>query len=406
VYLRRRTVALAALAAVITVTVVAVDHGGTAHPHAGRQLAVPPSRERKAVSRRAAGHPRAGPAIPAAVRRLSPAQLAGQRIIYAYSGLTPPATLLDAIRAGEAAGVILFSPNAASASQVRAVVAELQQANAAGPVHAPLLIMTDQEGGEVDRLPGAPSLSEREIGQSSDASALAAEAGAGAARTLAAAGVNVNLTPVLDVMRRPGNFIDEFHRSYGTDAEEDAQLGGAFVAAQQRLGVAATAKHFPGLGAANRGQDTDSRPVTLYTPLAELRSVDEAPYPRAIAVGVKLVMSSWAVYPALDRTLPAGLSSRVIQGELRGRLGYTGVTITDTLSAAALTRFGTLAQRGVLAAEAGADLIICSAINGNDDPSGGLSVLQAIKSALSSGQLSRASARQSAARVLALRSSL
>jgi beta-N-acetylhexosaminidase len=286
------------------------------------------------------------------------------------------------------------------------VVRQLQLANASAPVRAPLLILTDQEGGEVRRLPGPPSLSERQIGASAGAAVLAAQAGTGAARTLAAAGVNVNLSPVLDVLRQPGNFIDEFARSYGSDARADAQLGRSFIAAQQRAGVAATAKHFPGLGAARRGQDTDSRPVTLNVSLAQLRSLDEAPYPPAIAAGVKLIMTSWAVYPALDPNWPAGLSSRVIQGELRSRLGYRGVTISDTLSAASLARFGSLAARGVLAARAGADLLICSAINGDDSPSDGLSVMHSIASALSGGHLSRAAAEQSAARVLALRKTL
>jgi beta-N-acetylhexosaminidase len=258
----------------------------------------------------------------------------------------------------------------------------------------------------VRRLPGAPALSERAIAEGSDPAAGAAAAGAGAAGTLAAARVNVNLSPVLDVLREPDDFIDQFHRSYGSDPAEVARLGGAFIEAQQRLGVIATAKHFPGLGAAKRGQDTDSRPVTLEVPLERLRRVDEEPYRTAVAAGVKLVMTSWAVYPALDPNLPAGLSSRVIQGELRGRLGYRGVTISDTLSAAALASYGTLAQRGVLAARAGADLLICSAINGDDDPSDGLSVLRAISSAIARGKLSRAGAEEAAARVLALRRSL
>jgi beta-N-acetylhexosaminidase len=255
-------------------------------------------------------------------------------------------------------------------------------------------------------LSGAPELSERASGEGSDPVQLAAEAGAGAAQNLAGVGANVNLSPVLDVLRGQDDFIDQFHRSYGSDPAQDGQLGAAFIAAQQRLGVAATAKHFPGLGAARRGQDTDSRAVTLDVPLDELRSVDEAPYRSALAAGVKLVMTSWAIYPALDPDRPAGLSAPVIGGELRGRLGYRGVTISDTLSAAALASYGTLAQRGVLAARAGADLLICSAINGDDDPSDGLSVLRAISSAIARGKLSRAGAEEAAARVLALRRSL
>jgi beta-N-acetylhexosaminidase len=63
-------------------------------------------------------------------------------------------------------------------------------------------------------------------------------------------GVNVNLASVLDVSRQPGDFIDEFQRSYSSDPEAVAEVGAAFVSAQQRLGLAATAKHFPGLGSA------------------------------------------------------------------------------------------------------------------------------------------------------------
>ena len=109
--------------------------------------------------------------------------------------------------------------------------------------------------------------------------------------------------------------------------------GRAFITAQQQAGVAATAKHFPGLGSAAKPQNTDTGPVTLNVSLSGLRAKDEAPYPAAIAAGVKLIMASWAIYPALDATYPAGLSPAVIQGELRGRLGYQGVTITDAIEA-------------------------------------------------------------------------
>jgi beta-N-acetylhexosaminidase len=337
-------------------------------------------------------------------QRLSPAQLAGQRIIYAYAGITPPASLLRAVRAGEAAGVIFFAPNISSTAQLRRVVAQLQRAAAASPVRVPLLLMTDQEGGEVRRLPGPPALSEKQIGESANAPVLARDAGAGAGRTLGAAGLNVNLAPVLDVYRRRGNFIDQYQRSYSSNPSRVAQLGAAFIAGQQRAGVAATSKHFPGLGAAAAGDNTDRRRVTLRLPVAQLRAVDEAPYRRAIAAGVKLVMSSWAVYPALDSRLPAGLSPAVIGGELRRRLGFRGVTITDAITAGSLEPFGALGARGVLAARAGADLILCSATNPADNtPSLGLAVRDALAAAIRGGRLGRAGAERSVARIVALR---
>src|ERR1700730_8242228 len=118
--------------------------------------------------------------------------------------------------------------------------------------------------------------------------------------------MNVNLAPVLDVYRVAGNFIDQYGRSYRDDPAVVSRLGASFIRAQQGRGVAATAKHFPGLGAAARGQNTDLQPVTLNLAAAAIRSVDEYPYRAAIAAGVKLVMMSWAVDPPLDATHPAG----------------------------------------------------------------------------------------------------
>ena len=115
--------------------------------------------------------------------KLTPAQLAGQRVIFSYPGLTPPTSLLDQISAGEAGGVIFFGENITSLSQIAGVVAQLNEAHAASPVSAPLLLMTDQEGGIVRRLPGEPVLSEKQIGESSDPAAEASAAGTGVERT-------------------------------------------------------------------------------------------------------------------------------------------------------------------------------------------------------------------------------
>ena len=164
----------------------------------------------------------------------------------------------------------------------------------------------------------------------------------GAGRNLASVGLNVNLAPVLDVYRAPGDFDDQFGRSYSTSGRQVSRLGADFVAAQQATGVAATAKHFPGLGAADASQNTDERPVTLDVPRSVLHGTDEYPYRAAISAGVKLVMVSWAVYPALDARAPAGLSAKVIGGDLRQRLGFTGVTITDALEAGALRAYCTI----------------------------------------------------------------
>jgi beta-N-acetylhexosaminidase len=344
------------------------------------------------------------PPVSPAPRRtvtLTPAQLAGQRIIYSYPGLTPPAALLQRIRAGEAAGVIFFGQNVSSDAQLRSAIAELRRAQAQSPIHEPLLLMTDQEGGQIRRIPGAPVMSAKQIGATGNTS-VAASAGTDAARNLVGVGMNLNLAPVLDVYHSAGDFADSAQRSFSSNPSVVGSMGSAFLTAQQRGGVASTAKHFPGLGSAGRTQNTDLEPVTLNEPLSTLRNVDEAPYPAAIAAGVKLIMLSWAVYPALDPAHPAGLSPTIVQQELRRRLGFTGVTITDALEAKALTAFGTTSQRAVAAAGAGMDLLLCSA----QSVTQGETATTALVNALNNGTLDSAGFHAAADRVTALRAQL
>ena len=333
---------------------------------------------------------------------MSARMFAGQRIIYSYSGLTPPAILIQRIEAGEAAGVIFFGGNISSEAQITSVIRQLVAANAQSPVKEPLLFMTDQEGGLVRRLPGQPTQSEKTIGASADPVAAATAAGTGAGQNLAGVGMNVNLAPVLDVFRTPGDFDDQYQRSYSSDPKVAGSLGQAFITAQQQAGVAATAKHFPGLGAAAANQNTDQGPVTLNVSLSDLRNIDELPYTSAIGAGVKLVMVSWATYPALDASNPAGLSSAVVQGELRHRLGFTGVTVTDAIEAGALQNFGGDGNRAVLAAQAGMDLILASA----QDASEGDAVETAMANAFTTGQLNADDFNAAVNRVAALRKGL
>jgi beta-N-acetylhexosaminidase len=255
--------------------------GGVSAPAASARAAVAPAR-----------HARAGLAA-----GLTNLQLAGQRVIGSYPGLTPPASLLSDIGNGQVAGVIFFGENISGETQIAGVITQLRQAQAQSPVQVPLLLMTDQEGGLVRRLPGAPVLSEKQIGQSSDPVAAAAAAGTGAGQNLAGVGMNVNLAPVLDVYYKTGNFIDQYQRSYSSSPAVVSACGQAFITAQQQAGVAATAKHFPGLGSATKNQNTDGGPVTLTVSLTKLHTIDEVPYPAAVGAGVKLVMVSWAMCP-------------------------------------------------------------------------------------------------------------
>lgn len=327
---------------------------------------------------------------------LSPRQLAGQRIIEAMPGRTPPSALLRRIRRGEVAGVILFARNVGSKAQVRALVGRLQREPRPAAVDVPLLVMVDQEGGMVKRLPGAPSRSPAQLGRTGSVS-LARRTGVATARNLAAYRANVNLAPVMDI-GRPGTYQRRTGRSYGASARTVSRIGGAFVAGQEAGKVAATLKHFPGLGTVTRDEDLVVQRVP--TSLATLRRTDEAPFKAGIKAGARMVMTSTALYPALDGRRPALLSRKVTTGELRSRLGFRGVIITDDLDVPALRRFGGAATLGSAAVGAGNDLLLyCGA--GASGPAGG----KAVGTALARGRLDRAAFLASVRRVLALRRS-
>jgi len=340
------------------------------------------------------------------ISKLSPAQQAGQRVIYSYNGVTAPPDLLTLIRHGEVGGVIFFSFNVVSPTQLHGVIGQMIAANSASTNPArqyPLLLMTDQEGGLVRRLPWAgPTESEAQIGASADPAAGAATAGSQAASGLRGVGLNVNLAPVLDVYRQAGDFDDQFQRSYSMNPAVVSAAGAAFVRAQQAGQVAATVKHFPGLGAATAAENTDNGPVAIDLPASTLQAIDEYPYGAAISAGVKLAMVSWARYPALDQRLPAGLSPTIVHGDLQGRLGFTGVTITDALGAGALDAYGSLQNKSMLAARAGMDALLCTAIK----PLPGWKCLAGLQTGYLDGALPKTAFQAQLAQLLQLRAGL
>jgi beta-N-acetylhexosaminidase len=328
-------------------------------------------------------------AAPDPTAGMSTRQLAGQRVVTGFSGASAPKPLLRRIHRGELGGVIVFSSSIRSRSQLRRLTASLQRARPKGA--PPLIVSIDQEGGQVKRLSGAPSLSAAAMGARNDAG-LARRQGLDTARNLRSVGVNVDLAPVLDVAR-PGSIMRRQERSFSGSAGRVTRIGGAFARGLGAGHVAATGKHFPGLGAARLNQDLRLNRIGL--PLKTLRSVDERPY-TAVAADLQLVMLSSAIYPALSGR-PAVFSRRVVDGELRGHAGFRGVTITDALDAPAMARYGSRGRRAVLATQAGVDLMLYT------DDSGSV---QALVDATRTGRLSRKALRGSARRVLELRATL
>jgi beta-N-acetylhexosaminidase len=293
-------------------------------------------------------------AAPAPGAQLGDAQLVGQRLVSGFEGQAPPRALVRRIRAGRIAGVILFSDNFDSRAGAKRLIARLQSIPRPPGLRNPLLVMIDQEGGLVKRLPGPPTLSAHEMGAAGKATCR--RQGAATGRTLGRTGVNVDLAPVLDVAR-PGSAIGDEQRAFGQTPGQVSGCGGAFAAALERAGVAPTAKHFPGLGAARINTDAAVQRIDLGR--TTLRRIDERAFARFVGSGgaERLVMLSSAVYTAFSER-PASLTRALASQELRRRLGFDGVAITDALETASTAAFGGPVRAAREAAAAGADLLL------------------------------------------------
>ena len=331
----------------------------------------------------------------ASLTPLSPSQMAGQRLIAGFDGAHVPKGLERMIASGRLAGVILFADNIESPAKTARTIASLQAIERPAGLEQPLAVMADQEGGAVRRIPGPPTASAAEIGRRG--AGFAAAQGRATAAALLTYGVNIDLAPVLDVAR-PGSAIAGEGRSFGSDPNRVADVGvDGFAAGLRAGGVAATAKHFPGLGAATVNTDLEAQSIDV--PLRRLRAIDEAPFSAFADSGGELIMLGLASYSALgDR--PAALDPAVATGELRNHLGFAGVSITDSLDAAAARAFGDRDRVALAAAGAGTDLLLYG------DWRTARAVGRTLASRLRSGALDRAAFTDSIGRVLALRETL
>ncbi|MFA7382014.1 MAG: beta-N-acetylhexosaminidase [Desulfurivibrionaceae bacterium] len=252
---------------------------------------------------------------------------------------------------------ILFKRNAENPAQIRVLCRGLVEACGGAGLEAPL-ISIDQEGGTVARLK-RPHFTEFPDARALAESGRAEELLTGYARTCAhellAVGVNMNMAPVLDVSPAGlGLFMEQ--RSLGGEPEQVARLGTLVIKTMQENGLAACAKHFPGLG----GATLDPHKVlpVVDRSLAELRTCDLVPFAAAIRAEVAGVMTSHTVYPQLDPALPATLSPCILGGLLRNELGFEGMIVTDDLEMGAIENEGTVADAALVAFKAGADLLL------------------------------------------------
>ena len=307
-------------------------------------------------------------------------------------GSTPSRGFLGRIRRGEIGGVVIFENNATPA-QLPALVTRLQAAARAGG-QLPLLIATDQEGGEVKRLPGPPTLPPSGMASTSAAHAQGVAAG----RYLHRFGINADLAPVLDVPTSSASFISS--RAFSGSASLVAARGVAFAEGVLAAGVAATAKHFPGLGRLT--ESTDYAPATVAATRVELAR-DLLPFKKAIAAGVPAIMVGTAIYPAYGDDLPAACSPAIVRKLLRQALHFRGVVISDDVDTAGVWGRIPPPEATVQAVHAGVDMVYIAGVNGSGGDAIGEEAFTALLRAAKDGRLSHATLAASYARIAALK---
>ena len=306
-----------------------------------------------AIALTAVAGPAAGTA--AAVGEPTLAQLVGQKLVVRMNGASPSTSLLGRVRRGEVGGIVLFRCcNITTEAALTAAIRQLQAAAAAGG-QPPLLVMADQEGGDIRTIPWAATrYSAKAMGANGDTTFVRTK-GQATGHGLRASGVNVNLAPVADVAYGTGGFMYLANRTFSTSSAKVARLAPAFALGLADRGVTATLKHFPGIGRVKR--NTDRYVETVTASRAALAS-DLAPFEAGIAAGVPMIMLSNATYTAYDGTHAAGWSRTIATGLLRDTLGFAGVSITDSLNGTAAARGVSAAGLAYRASKAGVDMVM------------------------------------------------
>jgi beta-N-acetylhexosaminidase len=324
----------------------------------------------------------------------------GQLLMIGFWGTTPSPEILDLIQRYHVGNVILFSRNIHNTLQVLELTQHLQEIAKEAGQRYPLLIAIDQENGIVQRLgdtatifPGNMALGA--VGSEEIAYKVAMATG----YELKGLGINMNLAPVVDVNNNPANPVIGV-RSFGEDPSLVARLGAAMVKGYRAAGILTCLKHFPGHGDTTIDSHL-SLPVIPYA-LQRLEALELVPFKSGIEAGAESVMIAHIAFPTLtvQNTLPATLSSSIVQGLLRKQLEFKGVILSDCMEMRAISdTFGT-ERAVVMAVKVGIDLVLVSHTFKRQRAS-----IEAIQAAIQSHELTTQEVRQAAERVLKLKAS-
>ena len=312
-----------------------------------------------------------------------------------FVGTTLPSWLASRLRAG-LGGVCLFGQNISSAAQLRELTDAIYAANPEA------VVAIDEEGGDVTRLyygSGSPYPGNAVLGRLGDA-AYTEDVARRVGEELRRAGVNLDFAPDIDINSNPDNPVIGV-RSFGSSPEVVAEHGAAWTRGLQAAGVAVAAKHFPGHG--DTGTDSHLELPVVDLSASQLRSRELLPFRAVVAAGARAVMTSHILLPQLDPDLPATLSPAIIEGMLRGELGFDGVVVSDALDMHGASGTRGIPEAAVLALAAGCDLLCI----GTENTDAQLAAIEdAIAAAVTAGRLSPSRLATAASRVQSLTASI
>ena len=290
-----------------------------------------------------------------AVAQMSLREKVGQLVMFSVAGRGLTDHERSAIARHHLGGVILFAHNYDDRAQLGTLTSQIQRVARRGTdLGIGALISVDQEGGVVKRFPDMPPWrSAPEMGRIGKES-VAYDQGTATGRALRGAGVNVNLAPVADLDLPPSHVMRS--RSFGARKHRVGRLVKAFTRGMQAKKVAATGKHFPGLGGATI--NTDHGRSYVRRTKWQLHNVDAIPFHRAIAGRMRLMMVSHAMYVNDGGYRPASLNRYIASKRLRAEFGFTGVAISDALEAVAWRFDGDVARACKATIQAGVDVAL------------------------------------------------
>jgi beta-N-acetylhexosaminidase len=293
--------------------------------------------------------------------RMSLAQRVGQLFMVGSPATGETGQTLPLLRQYHVGSVILTGRSSLGVQATAHATAVLQsEARSTSSLGLPLLIATDQEGGMVQVL-GGPGFSSVPSALQQGATPVGSLLGQAQVWgfELRAAGVNVNLAPVMDVVpdvaARSNAPIGAFGRQLGRDPADVAAHGLALIRGMESAGVTPTVKHFPGLGRVSGNPDNSSEVTDDVT---SRHDANLGPFAAAIAAGAPMVMVSTATYRLLDPNYPAAFSRTIVTGMLRGDMSFTGVIVSDDLGRAVQVRGWSPGERAVDFVSAGGDLVL------------------------------------------------